>query len=234
MKIIKVLLLLILISVNAWAQDTDSQKRNISVIILDKKERPIKNVVVKSDDTGKAGITDHSGLFIFSDMSDNDNISLKLPKYGETTIPVAGMDSIKVTLRSRIRYSYVNNKGLNIIIDKEKKTASSPMLDVEALLKQQPFNSLVHLLEGRTAGLNITSGSSVSSSDNSGMVRGANTISGNYDTEPLVVINGIAFGTLSEANAFVNVYDIKTIEINRSGAGWGSRGANGVILITTK
>ena len=222
-------------SVTVWAQDTDSQKRNIPVIILDKKERPIRNVVVKSDGTGKEGITNRFGMFVFSDMSDNDNISIMLPKYGKTIIPVTGMDSIEVTLRSRIRYSYVNNEGHRVMIDKKNETASTPpLLDVQALLEQQSFNSLVHLLEGRVTGLNITSSSNGFSSGNSGMIRGANSISGNQSLEPLVVIDGIAVGTLSEANTFVNVRDIKTIEVQKSGAGWGSRGANGVILIKTK
>jgi len=233
MKFLKIFLLLILMSVTVGAQDTNSQKKNFPVIILDKKERPIRNVVVKSDGTGKRGITDRYGMFVFVDLSDDDNISIKLPKYGETIIPVAGMDSLEVILRSKFRYFYINNEGSRVIIDKKNETQSTPqLLDVEALLRQQSFNSLVHLLEGRVAGLNITSGSGLS--DNSSMVRGANTFGGNSSLEPLVVIDGIAVGTLSEANAFVNVRDIKTIEVNRSGAGWGSRGANGVILIKTK
>ena len=230
MKHIKIFLLLIVMSVAAWAQDTDFSKRDITLRINNKRGRPVKNIIVKSFSANKAGITDRKGLFVFGDMSDNDTISIMLPKYGETIIPVTGLDSIVVILRSARLYSYSNTEGQSIYIEREKneyinreKTAPSTILDVPAIMRERNYNSLADLLQER-AGLAITSkGVSIGGE--------RSLLSSN---EPLMVMNGMPMGTFSEANTLVNLYDIKTIEVLRNAPEWGSRGANGVILIVTK
>jgi len=224
MKVINVFTLLILISVGAFAQGLNSPTRNVYLKIIDKKGRPVSNIVIQSLNTGMTGITDRSGLFVFGNMSDNDIISMMLPKYGETTVSAAGMDSIVVTLRSASRYSYVNDEGKSVIINKNK-TASGSILDVPELLKQGNYKSLGELLSGRVAGLNVTQAGSAT-------IRGTNSFM--LSSEPLVVLDGLPVGTLSDAERMVNLYDIKTIEIQKSATEWGARGANGAILIKTK
>jgi len=232
MKYIAIFFFLILMSVAAWAQDMDAPKRNITLKLTNKKGRPLKNIVVQSSNTDKAGITDRKGLFIFREMTDSDTISIMLSKYGESIIPVAGMDSIVVMLRSARLYSYINIEGQNVYIEKPKNdTKPSDILDVPALLKQGTYNSLADLLRGRVAGLNVSpSGEAINAN-----MRGINSIAaGSRGNQPLVVIDGLAVGTLSEANSQVDIYHIKTIEVQKTGSEWGTRGAGGVILISTK
>ena len=208
-------------NMDANAQDTNLKDRDISLKILNKKGRPLKKVYAQSLHTGSAGFTDRTGLYVFRDMSDKDTIAVKLPKIGKIGIPVSGMDSIVVTVRSSNNYSYVNRLGEVVIVQKERLEPAT-VLDVQEMLKRRPYNSLSDLLRGgHLAGFGMT-----------GTIRGTNSI--NSNTEPLVVVDGGQHMTLSEANRTLNVYDIKTIEVIKDGAGWGVYGANGVILVNTK
>jgi len=210
-------------------QDSDAQTRDVYVKILNKKGRPVRNVILQSGNASRTGRTDRQGLYLFKDMTDNDTISMILPNFGLTHIPIENLDSIVVILRSASLYSYIDNDGQDINVQQDK-IEPSDILDVEQLLKIRTYNSLAELLQGRVAGLNIKSdgmGNNVSTT-----IRGQNSILSS--SEPLVVIDGIPQGTLDQANYIINVHDIKTIEVLKSASEWGVRGANGVILIVTK
>lgn len=230
MKTSLVFFLFMLISIAVYAQDTDPQNREFSLKIVDNRGRPLNKIIVQSLNTGKSGMTDRAGLFLFGDISDNDTISMRLPKYGQTLIPVAGLDSIVVTIRSKKLYSYDTNTGESVIIEKETLEPGS-LLNVPELLRQRPCNSLMELLQGQVAGLNISTGGS-SNGEAATNIRGMQ--SPTSSSEPLVVLDGMPVGTLNEANRAVNVYSIQSIEVLKSASEWGILGANGVILIKTK
>ena len=233
MKQIIIFFFFVLMGITIHAQDADLPKRNISLVIQDKKGRPLERILVRSLSNVQAGMTDRKGLFVFTDMSDNDKISVSLPKYGETTIPVTGMDSIVITLRSARSYSYMNNEGLSVMIDRRNRTDASSLIDAQALMEQHPYQNLIDLLQGaNVAGLNITS-SSRTGEEATVNIRGERSL--NFSNEPLVVMDGMPVGGLGMANNIVNVNDVKTIEVQKGDSSeWGVRGANGVILIKTK
>ena len=189
------------------------ENRDISIRILNKRGRPVNNIMVNSMKTGNAGITDRTGLFIFKSMADDDTIAMRLSKYGDAFIPVTGMDSLVVTIRSSQNYSYNNVDGKSVIIGKNRLEMST-ILDVPEMLKKKSYTSFKALLQGYYSPRGI-------SSVNSG-------------TEPLVVLDGMALGTVAEASPMINIYDIKTIEIQKDGFQWGVRGANGVIVVKTR
>jgi len=228
MKTVNLIILLIaLVNFAVLAQDADSSKRDISLKVITKKGRPVRSVLVQSINAGTAGITDRKGLFVFEDISDNDIIGVILPKYGKAMIPVTGMDSIVVILRSARNYSYIDNNGQSVFVNKEK-TESSTLIDVPTLLKQGSYRTLADLLQGRVAGLRIQGTDEYASAN----IRGTNSLSSStVSSEPLVVLDGVPVGTLNEANRIVNVYTIQTIEVLKNATEWGVRGANGVIVI---
>ena len=209
----------------------DSIKRAIPLKIINKKGRPVKNVFVQSIPSGNSGKTDRNGLFVFENMTDDDKISVILPDYGVTFIPVVGLDSILVALRSAHLFTYMNNEGQNIAIEKGE-TSGNVLMDVQSFLQNQcsSCTSLLDLLQGRIAGLSFASGGA--SGGISTSIRGTGSIRGS--SEPLVVVDGRPFGTLNEANSMFHVRDIKTIEVQKNGTEWGVQGANGVIVITTR
>ena len=205
------LITLLCADMDAIAQN--SPNRDISLQVLDRRGRPVEKVVVHSLKTGNAGITDRTGMFVFKDMADNDTISVKLPKYGSALIPVTGMDLIEVTVRSTAQYSMNNTDGQSVVITKNTLEKTT-ILNVPEMLKKRSYSSLSQLLQGH-----ITP-------------RGVSSV--NSSTEPLVVLDGRVMGTLSEVDRVINLYDIKTIEIQKDGFEWGMRGANGVILVRTR
>ena len=223
MKNLTLLLLLSLLPFSGWAQDT----RTIPVKILDKKGRPVKNVALESVSADRKGITDATGMYVFKDMPDSDTLSVKLPKFGKTVIPVAGMDSIVIHLYSASRYKYVDRERLPVTVEKDN-AKSNTVLDVPEILKKQSYTSLIDLLRGRVAGLNFTPSAT---GESSASLRGVSSMASN--NEPLVALDGTLVGTVSEVNTFINIHDIKTIEILKTASEWGVRGSNGVIVITT-
>ena len=234
MKHIIISFLFILMTVSVKAQDVDFQKRNISLIILDKKERPMSSIIVSSIGATETGSTNRSGLFVFNDMSDSDTLYVLLPRIGEVYIPVVGMDSIVVKLRSARSYYYVSNNGQSENFSRMSenynaiKTEPTDLLDVQAMMSKNQYRSLVDLLQG-IAGLTIITNSDGSVSAN---MRGPTSIFG--ANEAIVVLDGSVIGTLSRAENMINIYDIKTIEVQKNATQWGTFGADGVILIKTK
>jgi len=207
------LVIVAFLCVNMDAIAQNSRNRDISLKVLNKKGRPVEKIVVQSIKTGKAGLTDRYGLFVFAGIADDDTISVRLPKYGDTRIPVTGMDSIVITLRSTAHYSVNNTDGQSVIINKNTQEMNT-ILNVQEMLKKRSYSSLSQLLQGYISN------------------RGVSSV--NSSTQPLVVLDGRAVGTIGEANHLINVHDIKTIEIQKDGFQWGARGANGVVIIKTR
>ena len=235
MRTILTLCFSLFVCVSTWAQDADSPNRDITLKLLNKKGRPVRNIMVQSLLTGQAGFTDRAGIFVFEDLSDNDTLSLQLKRNSHVVIPVAGMDSIVVMERSSKLYGYLDNMGQDTTVGLELLTTNNnTILDVQAILKQQSYSTLSDLLRGRVSGLNISSstgGGDVSGSSVNARMGGPNSLTSG--TEPLVVLDGVALGTLGTANLSVNIYSVKTIEVQKNASGWGVRGSNGVILITS-
>src|SRR5690606_10714255 len=95
-----------------------------------------------------------------------------------------------------------------------------------------PVTNVMYALQGSTAGLNISQGSSVPGRTGSVSIRGTNSINANRD--PLYVLDGVIFfGSTND----INPSDIESIEVLKDASAvaiYGTRGSNGVILITTK
>ena len=236
MKKIKLLLLFMLsvCAVGAAAQteqqEQEPEVRDITLRISNKRGKAVRGVVVQALMTGEVGITDDSGAYVFKNLNENDELRMFLPVYGEAVIPVEGLDSLHVVLRSSSRVTYYSGNGeeLNIgygTTSRYGNTKPVSQLDVERIVAQGGVRNLPELLRGRVAGLDIRT-------DGSAQIRGASSI--NLSTEPLVVLDGMEIGTLRDADAVVSVYDIKSVSVLKEGSIYGSKGANGVILITTK
>ena len=114
---------------------------------------------------------------------------------------------------------------------KSDLTGAISSINAQETMKKMPVNQVSDLLQGRVAGMSVMTSSGAAGAEQTIRVRGVNSIKA--DGGPLVVIDGFPGGSLGA----VNPADIKSIEILKdasSTAIYGSRGANGVILITTK
>lgn len=171
----------------------------------------------------------------------NQKITLK----GQTTLDIKLQDSSigvnEVTVTARRRASGEN--GFNISQREVSQAVGHFNLsDMEGV----SVTSADDALQGRISGLDIV-GSGVPGSGSQMRIRGTSTITGN--AQPLVVVNGVPFSgnmDIDFATATdqeyadllnVNVDDIEDITVLKDAAStamWGSKGANGVLLITTK
>ena len=114
---------------------------------------------------------------------------------------------------------------------KESFTGSAEVIKSEKL-KERPIANVTKALDGMVAGVQTTSGSGQPGSGSSVVVRGYGSI--NSSQSPLYVVDGVPYdGNISA----INPNDIETMTVLKdasAGALYGSRGANGVIMITTK
>ena len=218
---------LTLMSLGVLAQET----RDIVLKITNKRGKGVSGIVVQAEPSGEVGITGADGRYVFTGLTPDSRITMFLPKHGQTTVPVEGLDSLQVILRSASQVNYLNaetNQSLNIgygTASRAENTRPVSQLDAAAIVTQSSPRDLIELLRGRVAGLDI-------GPDGSAKIRGTSSIL--LSSEPLVVLDGVSIGTLQDANNMISVYDIQTVSVLKEGSIYGSRGANGVILITTK
>ena len=170
----------------------------------------------------------------------NGQFSLTVPA-GKKTLRVSyiGMVTQDVAARSNMRIQLVsNNKALDEVIvvaygtqKKSSFTGSAQSISAEDV-ELRPVTSVTKALEGNVTGVQMTSGSGQPGSSPNIRVRGFGSI--NASSAPLYVVDGIPYdGSL----ASLNPSDIESMTVLKdasSGALYGARGANGVVMITTK
>jgi len=197
--------------------------RPFSVKVVDRRGKPLSGLVVSVKRQDKALMTNEKGLVEFEGISDADSVVLYLPGIGETHVPCLGTDSIQVMVRSQKRFRIQDRKELANL----RSNASNTIDNVPELLKRHPARNLAELLNGQIPGLYISTGPRGMTAN----IRGINSI--NSSTEPLIVIDGMSYDSFAVVNSFLDVYSIKSIQVQKDGALYGVRGANGVIIITT-
>lgn len=166
-------------------------------------------------------------------------------------IPVNGRTSVNVTLEeetTRLKEVTIN-AGYYTVKDKERTGSISKIKAAD--IEKQPVTSPLAAMQGRMAGVNITQNSGTPGSGFNIQIRGINSLRAEGN-DPLYIINGVPyasqsmgssiisgglFGGLSSPLSNINPADIESIEVLKDAdatAIYGSRGANGVVLITTK
>jgi len=197
--------------------------------VTDKQGQPIPgaSVLIKGSSTGT--ISDLDGKFTLPDISSKDIL----------VISFIGMISKEVAVGDKMNITVVleeNVVGLDEVvvigygtIQKKDLTGSIATVKTEDLALQ-PVASVGDALQGKAAGVNVIS-SGEPGSNVTFRIRGTGTINSN---SPLVVVDGFPInGGINQ----VNTNDIESIQVLKDASAtaiYGSRGANGVIIITTK
>lgn len=197
------------------------------------KEIPGASILVKGTNIGT--VANSSGEYSFNNLPKNATIVITSIGYIKQEISVGTKTVIDVTLLTDTR-----ELGEVIVVgygtQKKRDITGSVVSVTEATLKEVPAPDLLNTLKGRAAGVSIVSNGSTPGSQASIRIRGNRSLTtGNGDglDGPLVVVDGIPFGGLND----INPDDISNIEILKDASAtaiYGSRGAGGVILVTTK
>ena len=221
------------------------QNRKITGTIVDQNGEPIIGANVLQKGTTNGTITNIDGCFTLNCPA---GALLSISFIGYLQQQVKATDNMKVVLKE-------DSKTLDEVVvvgygfvKKSDLTGSVAQVKSEELLKSSPI-SLEKGLQGRLTGVNVVSNDGAPGGGISIQIRGTNSFQGS--TEPLYVIDGVPISdsnddtinfdssspNYSNALSSLNPNDIASIEILKDASAtaiYGSRGANGVVLITTK
>jgi TonB-dependent SusC/RagA subfamily outer membrane receptor len=186
------------------------------------------NVVVQGTTSG--AITDVNGKYSIPVTSTNVSLEFSFIGYDKVTVPANGKSVIDVQLSNA---STLLNEVVVVGYGVQRKrdvtgATSSIKSDVIA---SRPITRVDQALQGTTPGVSVTSNSGQPGKGVSVRIRGINSITGSND--PLYVIDGYVGGNIEA----ISPDDIESMEILKdasSTAIYGSRGSNGVVMITTK
>lgn len=208
--------------------------RNITGKVVDVNDDALVGATVSVPSQSLGTVTDLDGNFSLKVPSATVSLSVNYLGYKSQTVNIVGKNVVNVKLeenKSLLDEVVVVGYGVQ-----RRKDVTGAVISVKPDdLKNMPSTNIMQSLQGKLPGLNITNSSNNVSDDNSGLsfrVRGRHSI--NSDASPLIILDGIQYnGFLSE----ISPNDIESMEVLKdasSAAIYGSKAANGVILINTK
>jgi len=210
----------------ALAQDGNSQI-TVTGVVLDEKGIPLPGATILEVGTSNGVVTDFDGNFQI-EASSNSQISISFIGFKTTTI-AATEAPVEVSLEpdaAALDEVVVIGYGETTKRDLTGSVASVDMEDIES----QPTSNIGDAIQGKAAGVQVTT-SGAPGANPTIRIRGTGTIGNN---DPLIVVDGVPLnGGLNQ----VNMQDVASFQVLKDASAtaiYGSRGANGVIIITTK
>ena len=201
------------------------QGKKVTGVVVDGTGEPVigANVVVKGTTNGT--ITDFDGNYTIEGVSANDVLVISYIGYLSQEVPVGNQSMIKVTLKEDTQtLDEVVVVGYGTM-KKSDVTGSISTAKGDDLVKNQSFSALDNL-RGKVSGVNIFSNSSQPGAySNRVVIRGIATI--NSSSNPLYVVDGVPVSS-------GNTGQMEVLKDASAAAIYGARGANGVIMVTTK
>lgn len=186
------------------------------------------NVIVEGTTIGV--VTDTEGNFSIDVPKQDATLSFSFVGYVTQRVQVSGAGRIEINLVQDVK-SLEEVVVVGYGVQRKSDIAGSiTVATSEDVLKNSSFNALQGL-KGKAAGVNIFTNSGNPSGNTRVVIRGINSI--NTSSEPLYVVDGVQMTDFQ----YVNPNDIDRIEVLKDASAaaiYGARGANGVILITTK
>ncbi len=243
MRVLKILLFSILICSSGIIK-AQNQTITVKGTIKDKDNEPIIGATVIIEGSTIGTITDMDGKYVLSNTPSNGVLIFSFIGFKTQKITIAGKDQINVILKAEtvgidevIAVGYGTQKKGDI-------TSSIAVMDADKLT-ERPVNKVDQALVGQMAGVHVKQTSGLPGKGFDIQIRGSGTI--NANNQPLYVVDGFPLeasaqstsGSFSTGNPLANISpnDIETIQVLKDAAAasiYGSRGANGVVLITTK
>lgn len=218
--------------------------------VLNEKGEPAAGVTIQVKGTNKLTAADINGDFYLADISSDDILIISGVEIETLQISVSGRDFISVTAHLKI-----STLDETVVIGYGKTTKRISTGNISKIsaeeIARQPVPNPLSALQGRAAGVFVTTQNGMPGGNITVQIRGKGSI--NAGTDPLYVVDGVPFistplnlslnvlstgiaGSTSPLNS-INPSDIESIEILKDAdatAIYGSRAANGVVLITTR
>ncbi|KIC61343.1 SusC/RagA family TonB-linked outer membrane protein [Chryseobacterium taiwanense] len=220
--------------------------------------KPLQGVVISQEGSDQVTMTGANGTYRLEVSAENPILLFRHPDYAEEKFKLTHQTVVNISLEQKVKgiEEVIINAGYYKVRDKERtgSIASVSAKDIE----NQPVTNALSAMQGRMAGVSIVQNSGTAGGGFDVQIRGRNSLR-TYSTSsfnanaPLYIIDGIPMPSgnefrsglasavlpYSDTNPLnaINPDDIQSIEVLKDAdatAIYGSRGANGVILITTK
>ncbi|MBN2818758.1 MAG: SusC/RagA family TonB-linked outer membrane protein, partial [Bacteroidales bacterium] len=199
-------------------------------IIESEDQTPLPGVNVVEKGTNNGTATDIDGNYKFEVTSPDAVIIVSFISYKTQEINVAGRSTINVTLEP-------DAQALDEVVVIGYGTARKSDLTGSVVtlsgddLKKQSISSVAEALTGRMAGVQVTSTEGSPDAEINIRVRGGGSLT--QDSSPLIIVDGFPVNSMNDVSP-TDIENITVLKDASSTAIYGSRGANGVVIITTK
>lgn len=235
--------------------NSTQQVKKITGKVVDSAGEPIIGASIQVKGTGTGAVTDIDGKFSVN-ASSGSTLVISFIGYASTEVKVGAANAYTITLKD-------DSQALDEVvvtamgIKKEKKALGYSVSDINSkeLLKNKQTN-VINSLAGKIPGVNVTQSGGAAGAGSSITIRGGNSASESRDNQPLFVVDGIIYdnstinsgnsstdGVTRSATTFsnrvmdINPEDIESMSVLKGAAAaalYGSRAADGVVIITTK
>ena len=207
-----------------------AQTKTVTGTIVDEFGEPIigANVLVKGTTNG--AVTDIDGNYSITGVSDSDELVVSYIGYASQTLPVGSQSTFNITMKEdgeNLEEVVVVGYG----VQKKKDLTGSVSSIKSADIQNVAAANAMQAMQAKVPGMDLQQSSGQAGAGVSITMRGNRSISA--DNGPLILVDGVVYGSTLDIPAG----DIESMDILKdasSTAIYGSRGANGVILITTK
>ncbi|UII76788.1 SusC/RagA family TonB-linked outer membrane protein [Flagellimonas sp. HMM57] len=220
---------LLLSNIQLFAQQTFT----VSGTVTDIKEMPIPGVNIIVLNTTRGTQTDFDGNFSLS-VSDGEVLQFSYIGFAAQTVVVAGQTNLNIVLQEDV--SQLDEVVVIGYGEQKQKNVTSALTKIGGEeLENFAVARVENALQGKVAGLRIQTTSSEAGGDPQITLRGPGSITGS--SSPLIVVDGIVLGNDPDLLATIDNNNIASLSVLKDAASvaiYGSRGANGVILLTLK
>lgn len=196
--------------------------------VLDEEGAPIIGASVVYGTTG--AITDYDGVFTIKNVPVGTTLTISMIGFDSQQVKFTGKN-IHVVLKQA---SFAMDEVIVVAYGEQKRSAftgSASTVNAESITKR-PVTNVMSSLEGLSTGVQISAPSGAPNSTPSFLIRGVSSVSAG--TSPLIILDGMPYnGSWNHINPN-DVDNISVLKDASSTALYGARGANGVVLITTK
>ena len=206
-----------------------AQSLHVRGTVTDENKEPVIGAYVRIKGVDRGALTDVNGKFELKNVKKSDQLVLSF--IGMKTITVSPKANMNIIMESNDK---VLDEVMVVAFGEQKKssfTGSADVIDMK-LIEQRQVNNVMDALQGSVSGLQSYSHSGAPDANPEFRIRGISSI--NAGNNPLIVLDGVPYD--GEWNS-INPADVASVTVLKDAASnalYGARGANGVIIVTTK
>ncbi len=195
----------------------------VNGVILNAKGKPAKNITVKKKNTKQSVNPGKDGSFTLTDISTGDTLVVEVSKREDAVIPIGNTGDMTIVLQ---RNNFTVSQGdMTTTLEYQRKKSNLHINNIitREQIEEMSVTNIYDILRYNIQGVKVIDDT-----------EGSKIIIRNNPMEPLFVVDGIYFDSSAAVDIRVSATDIERIEILREGEGYGYRGGNGVIVISTR